>query len=124
MGTVGLQILKTPLVPGPGISIDINNLGMTPNSGFVTVITPFQGNFPNGWFFGLDPSLQDVGDALLVPQPAVFSFRNGTLDASGNSFYSLPLPGVPGLGVTIYGVTVEHTGWIPTGSSEPISANL
>jgi hypothetical protein len=100
--------------PSPiGWQIDVNNLNCTPNTAYFTCLTPNAGLFPGGWFFGIDPLLSTVAAQLGFGFPPF----QGILDATGSSFWSITIPAP--IGINMYGVTVEHVGWMPVGATPP-----
>lgn len=64
-----------------------------PGDTYFTALTTLPGAFPNGWFFGLDPTLPDLVGLMGSAHPAFV----GRLDANGaHDFAALGLPpGVP-----------------------------
>lgn len=87
--------------PVPG-SLQVENIGCTPFNPYVTAYTFNAGNFPSGWFFGID-----IGWNALVNQATdpLGPPTNGTFDMNGGSLWILP-GGVPP-GLTIYAVTLD-----------------
>ena len=70
-----------------------------PNGVYFAAFTGNAGNFPNGWFLGIDIGAGDLGQQLL----GGFPFW-GVLDACGNASVG-PFNGLPS-GVALYGVAV------------------
>lgn len=77
--------------------IELQRLRGVPSDLYITVLTVVPGAYPSGWFFGLDPSLQDVLHQVGIPHP-VFT---GQLDSNGNAHarlgglrVGLPLQGI------------------------------
>ena len=83
---------------GPG-TIRIANRAGAPGAVYYSALTLTNDGFPNGWFYGVSPSLLELVLQLTAAAPFV-----GILDASGNSTFNFG-PGLPPL--TIYGVTVQ-----------------
>ena len=83
---------------GPG-TIRIANRAGAPGAVYYTALTLTNDGFPNGWFYGVSPSLLELVLQLTASAPFV-----GILDASGDSTFNFG-PGLPPL--TIYGVTVQ-----------------
>jgi hypothetical protein len=101
---------------GPG-SLRIRNHHGVPSSLYYTAITLTPGGYPNGWFFGVAPSLIEIYTQLAAGPPFV-----GVLNASGVSNFTLP-PGLPAL--TLYGVTLTFgPGNILLGATAPASHTL
>jgi hypothetical protein len=111
-----LSITSTPTPAGT--QIDIQNTGCTPGSNYFTCITLNQGPYPNGFWFGIEPSITELFGQFSNPNPPF----SGFLDATGSSNFSVTSP-VP-LGVTVYAVTVEFSAGFVTQSTAPISATL
>ena len=82
---------------GPG-SIRLRNLNGPPFTAALTVLTLFPGNYPYGFFFGIDPTFTELQLALSYGAP----FTN-FLDANGSSAF-VAGPGLPSF--TLYGVTL------------------
>jgi hypothetical protein len=87
--------MDAPLGPG---SIRLRNLNGPPGATALTVLTLLAGNFPNGFFFGIDPTLGEVQLALTYGAP----FLN-QLDPTGGSSFVVG-PGLPPF--TLYGVSL------------------
>lgn len=102
--------MDAPLGPG---SIRIRNCSGPANTACVSFFTIFQGTFPNGPFFGLDPSLTEISLQLGVGAPPFVNI----LDANGNSSFG-PLPGAPS-GLTLYGVSLALNGFLQFGPLTP-----
>jgi len=99
--------LTSPFGPG---SIRLQNLGGGPGSSYWTAVTLDQGSFPFGWLFGVD-----IPPAQLIQQVGLGAPFSGTLDAGGNSTFTLP-SGVPP-GLQVYAVSLQFEGPGPIGSS-------
>lgn len=85
LGNGGLELRRSRGIPG-----DL----------YFTAITVAPGAFPNGWFFGLDPSHDALAAFLASGHPAFL----GVLDADGSHGFSTW--GLP-LGIPLQGVSVE-----------------
>lgn len=90
----------------------------TPGLSYATVITTNAGNYPNGAILGIDPTYIELVVQLSYPYPPF----NGVLDGTGCALFSLPLAGP--VGVTVYGVSVEHSGGLILGWTPPTSATI
>jgi hypothetical protein len=88
--------LDAPLGTG---SIRIRNFGGPANGAVLTIVTVYPGNFPNGFFYGIDPSFSEL---LLQIQFGGPPFIN-VLDGFGNATFG-PIQGAPPL--TIYAVSL------------------
>jgi hypothetical protein len=90
-----------------------------PNGTYFAALTLNQGNFPNGWFFGIDILGQDLGQQLLGSAPFW-----GPLSSCGNTFVG-PFTGLPA-GLTLYGVAFGFTtfGSMPVLISGPDSGTV
>ena len=65
-----------------------------------TALTLLPGAFPNGWFFGLDPTVPDLLAQWTSGSPLFLAW----LDAAGE--HTLAVPGLPP-GVPVQGVAVD-----------------
>jgi hypothetical protein len=72
---------------GPSGNVILANTGGTPGNTALNVITLYGGNFPSGWFFGVDVPINELGTIANSSAPFVV-----TLDALGG--YSLTITGV------------------------------
>ncbi len=102
--------MDAPLGPG---SIRIRNCSGPANTACVSFFTIYQGTFPNGPFFGLDPSLTEISLQLGVGAPPFINI----LDANGESSFG-PLTGAPS-GLTLYGVSLALNGFLQFGALTP-----
>ncbi|MBI5851005.1 MAG: hypothetical protein HZB39_08245 [Planctomycetes bacterium] len=86
--------------PGLGIGgLELRRSRGVPGDWYFTALTVVPGSFPNGWFFGLDPTHDALGAFLGSGHPAFV----GALDASGSQLFAtsgLP-PGIPLQGVSV-----------------------
>lgn len=113
-------VLVLSAYTGPGsirVSAHCLETAVPPGTTLFNCFTFHAGNYPAGYFFGIDPSLPDE----VLPQ-----FMSGALpfvgvtNASGDVSWSLPA-GAPS-GITVYGVTVAiAAGGYPAAASAPIS---
>jgi hypothetical protein len=88
------------LTPGPGVGeLHVRRRRGIPGDMFFTALTIVPGAFPNGWFFGLDPTLPDLLGQLASGSPVFF----GSLDGQGeHDFAAFGLPrAVPLQGVAL-----------------------
>jgi hypothetical protein len=92
------EILTIESNAGPG-SLTIRNYGADSNAGYLTVLTLAPGAFPNGWFFGVDPTQTELLLQLASFSPPFV----GAADAFGHSSYG-PVLGLPPF--TLYGVSL------------------
>lgn len=81
-------------------NLTIAGTGGAPGGVYVTLLTPFQGAFPNGPLFGVDMTIPEALNELAFGPPFF-----GLLDANGQSSYLVPAP-LP-TGLTLYGVGLE-----------------
>lgn len=88
--------LSFPTTPG---FLSLCMSGGTPFSGYFTAVTVHQGAFPNGTFFGIDITLQEMFLQIAAGAPFV-----GLLDGAGAALHG-PYAVPPGL--TLYGVTLN-----------------
>ena len=102
--------MHAPLGPG---SLRLGNYNGPPNTACVSFFTIYQGTFPNGPFFGLDPSLTEISLQLGVGAPPFINI----LDANGESSFG-PLTGAPS-GLTLYGVSLALNGFLQFGPITP-----
>ena len=102
---------------GPG-SLDVRRRRAVPGDLYVTALTVAPGAFPNGWFYGLDPSLADLGTQLLSAHPLFL----GGVGPDGRA--DLTVPRLP-TGIDFQGValTLDPSLRIVT-ASEPTSVTL
>jgi hypothetical protein len=83
-----------------------------PNGSYYLFATLFQGGFPNGWFYGLDMTLQEISQQIGFGFPF-----NGPLDPAG-AFSSPVFGGVPsGLNVFSIAFGVAPAATSPSGNS-------
>lgn len=104
---------------GPG-SIAFSLGGGPSNGVYLDVITFNQGNFPNGAFFGVDVTIDEVFGLLAAGYPFV-----GSLDPCGGS--SFPFVVAPFLsGLTIYSVALatDATLTLPIVNTAPVSHTI
>ena len=119
----GLEFLPLRLrirgmgAPGSYV-VGIDLIFGTPGLSYATVITTNPGNYPNGAILGIDPTWIELFVQLSYPYPPF----NGILDGTGCALFSLPLAGP--VGVTVYGVSVEHSGGLILGWTPPTSATI
>ncbi len=103
--------------PNGGASIRVTARNGFPGNTNFNVFTGTQGSYPNGWFYGIDPTLTDILTVLSVPSPSLFL---GTLNACGQRNFTLDVALPPG--ITFYGVALEvNPQGIVVGNSAPIS---
>ncbi|MEZ6036427.1 MAG: hypothetical protein R3F29_03025 [Planctomycetota bacterium] len=95
-GAFALQ-LRPGLAPG---SLELRRRRGVPGDLYFEAVTLLPGAFPNGWFFGLDPSLDDVVGQFLTGNPLFV----GWLDAAGAS--ELLVPGLP-IGLPVQSVALD-----------------
>jgi hypothetical protein len=106
--------MDAPLGPG---SIRLRNMNGPPNSVALTFLTLAPGAFPNGWLFGLDPTLAEIQLAVTFGAPF-----NNVLDADGGSSFSVG-PGLPSF--TLYGVTLKLSpAGLIAGASPPVAFTI
>lgn len=106
--------MDAPLGPG---SIRLRNLNGPPDSVALTFLTLAPGAFPNGWLFGLDPTLAEIQLAVTFGPPF-----NNVLDAYGGSSFSVG-PGLPSF--TLYGVTLKLSpAGLIAGASPPVAFTI
>jgi hypothetical protein len=102
--------------PSPGeLSLCVDS--GTPFAPCFVAITAFQGNFPNGQFFGIDIPLTDVLTQLLAGPPFV-----SLLDGAGDVLHG-PFTGLPS-GLTLYGVALENFATTAYRVSAPFTATV
>jgi hypothetical protein len=99
---------SSPLGPGTAQFSICNG---PPNGTYYLFATLFQGGFPNGWFYGLDITLQEISSQIGFGFPF-----NGPLDGAG-AFASPLFGGVPS-GLTVYSIAFG----VPPAATSP-SAN-
>ncbi|MFO1055198.1 MAG: hypothetical protein U1F36_23515 [Planctomycetota bacterium] len=89
------------LRPGlPFGDLELRRTRGVPGDVYFTALTVVPGAFPSGWFFGLDPSLGELGGLFASGHPAFL----GRLDDRGaNSFTVSGLP----LGIPLQGVSLD-----------------
>lgn len=97
-------------------SLRIRNLLGTPGAFHLTVLTVVPGAYPNGWLFGLDPSIADVYVQLAAGAPFT-----GVLDANGSTLFALNGALPP---LTLYGVSLLFGGAGFLTASAPTSHTL
>jgi hypothetical protein len=78
------------------------------NGTYVLIITGNGANYPNGWFFGIAPTFQEIMEQVAAGFPFV-----GPLTAAGSATFG-PVGGAPS-GLTIYGVAFSTPGGVTTG---------
>jgi hypothetical protein len=107
----GFQIVRCPngfstqiRQTGSGAALDIAFTCGNAGDFYALAVTPVQGAFPNGAFFGIELD-QPLLDFALQYGPPLF----GTLDANGNAFGSFPGPIPSGLTIYAVGVTANPT---------------
>ncbi len=83
-----------------------------PGDIYFNPITLAPGAFPNGWFFGLDASLTELGSILSSGHPAFLGLFDGTGSAR-HSLVGAP-PGLP-----VYGVSIDVLDLLPPVASSP-----
>jgi hypothetical protein len=123
LGATGSFMLTVNPGGGTGMSLGFfdsgpGTLGYTISSGpvngaFITVLTLNQGNYPNGWLFGLDITPGEIQFCLGFGYP--FS---GFLDQCGSTVVG-PFGGLP-YGLSAYAVAIG----IPAGGSVPTTISL
>jgi hypothetical protein len=86
----------------PTSTVVFDAFGGSPGAQVVHAVTPFQGAFPNGWFYGVDIPLLDLYAIVVYGSPFV-----GVLDAAGELLVAVP--GVPQIGTTFYYASVALT---------------
>jgi hypothetical protein len=96
---------------GPG-SLRIRNASGPPNAVAITVLTVFPGSYPNGLFFGIDPTFTEI---VLQASAGTPPFVN-VLDADGNSTFG-PVLGAPP--ITLYGVSLALNAFGQIGDVTP-----
>lgn len=89
---------SSPLGPG---SLQMDVAG-PPNGAYYAAITLNQGNYPNGWFLGLDIPLLEIVAEVNFGYPFT-----GGFDACGNAITLGPIAGLPPL--TFYSVLLAST---------------
>ena len=114
---VHVRVLSQP-VPCLG-TLDVSNVNCTPMASFFTCLSLNAGAFPGGYWFGIEPLTFELIDQFNTP---ALPFR-GFLDAAGQSSWTAILPAGP-IGVTVYGVTRETTGFLFATGTAPVSASL
>lgn len=95
---------------GPG-SFRLRHVSGPPNGIAVTIVTVFAGAFPNGPYFGIDPSFTEIALQATVNAPPFLTL----IDAQGNASFG-PLFGAPP--ITLYAVAFALT---PLGQIAAIS---
>jgi len=112
-GTIGFgeredyTLVVTPAAPPfamtavTGATVDIAATGGTPGALYFMAITLNAGNYPNGYFYGIDIPFNEIIAEFNLGFPFI-----GGLDPTGAYLFSFP---TPGFGVPIYGVTLEFT---------------
>jgi hypothetical protein len=105
------------LAPGPAAGeLHFANARGVPRDVYLTALTLAPGAFPNGWFFGLDPSLGDLLGLVGTGHPAFL----GRLDADGRS--DVAVRGLPP-GVGLWGVSLDlDPGFQIVRPSRPVAA--
>jgi hypothetical protein len=99
----------------PTFTVTIADVAGTPGNLVLNALTLNQGNYPNGYFYGVDIPIFEVF-GLLLQGPPFFT----TMDVNGR--YTFSAAGVPPLGVTFYAVAVEFSlGGLYVQDSEPTS---
>lgn len=89
------------LVPGPANgTLQLRRRRGVPGDLAFTALTLLPGAFPNGWFFGLDPTLPDLVAQWTSGSPLFVAW----LDAAGE--HTLAVPGLPP-GVPVQGVAID-----------------
>ena len=102
--------------PGGAGSLEVRNSCGPPGAIYITAVTFQPGNFPNGWWFGIDIPLLSLVTEINSGVPFF-----GTLDGMGSSLFSVPAPLTPP-GVDIYAVSITlDAGGIPTFFSAPVN---
>jgi hypothetical protein len=107
-------VFSSPFGPG---SLQMDNAPCAGVAGqiYFTAITLAPGNFPNGWYFGLDIPLPELVNQFVTGYPFV-----GTLDAAGASTFG-PIVGVPS-GLQLWAVTAHYSPAFATlGSRVPVT---
>jgi hypothetical protein len=114
----GGGITLTFLTPGTG-NLGYMVTGGPSNGTAFTAITLNAGAFPNGWFFGIDIPLQELGVEINFG----FPFSTG-LDSCGNATIG-PFSGLPS-GLTVYGVSLgtPSGSFTPTAFSAPTTGTV
>ncbi len=97
-GFFSLTVDQQPL--GPGSIRSLIRHGH-PGQPYFTAFTTHAGNFPGGFWFGIDPSIFEIVSEYLSGMPPFV----GNLDAQGQAELVVPPPWVP-TGLTIFAVTV------------------
>lgn len=97
-------------------SLRIRNLLGAPGAFHLTVLTVAPGAYPNGWLFGLDPSIADVYVQLAAGAPFT-----GVLDGNGSTLFALNGALPP---LTLYGVSLLFGGAGFITASGPTSHTL
>ncbi len=95
-GAFALRLLPG-LLPG---DVHVRRQRGIPGDVYFTALTIAHGAFPNGWFFGLDPTLPDLVGFLQSGHPLFL----GLLDAEGGS--EVLLRGLP-IGLPLQGVALD-----------------
>jgi hypothetical protein len=115
-GVPGSCLLAFTSPLGPGSLVMANNPcagagGLT----YLSVVTGTAGNFPVGWFFGIDISIQDLLNEFSIGFPFT-----GTLDGAGASTTPVFGPVAALSGLTLYAVTTHWTpGFVAFVASRP-----
>lgn len=111
--TVGSEdrVLRLSSPAGPG-SLKVENLFGQPFETYFTVFTLNAGAYPNGWYYGVEPTLTEYLIQLATFAPPFV----GALDATGSSSFG-PLLGAPP--ITLYAATAFFA---PTGAFSGASA--
>jgi hypothetical protein len=102
-------VMDGPLGPG---SLRVRNVSGPPNAACITIITLFAGNYPNGLFFGIDPTYVEIIQQASSGIPPFIQ----VLDGGGNSTFG-PIAGLPPL--TLYGVSLALNGLGQIGDVSP-----
>lgn len=106
--------LSAPFGPG-SLRAWVN--GGTPGAAYFSFYTLTQGAYPNGWFYGISPSMTEIFLQLAV-SGAPFS---GVLDVTGSARFDVPA-GLPP--ITLYGVTTTFGAGGAFDVSEPSSFTI
>ncbi|MBK8096010.1 MAG: hypothetical protein IPK26_02830 [Planctomycetes bacterium] len=87
------------LTPGPGGELRLRRQRGVPGHLTFTALTVVPGAFPNGWFFGLDPTVADVLAQFASGHPAFL----GVLGNDGEHRFDAPVPS----GLNVQGVALQ-----------------
>jgi hypothetical protein len=106
--------------PAGAGSIAYSITGGLPNGIYLNVATFNQGSFPNGAFYGVDVTLQDLLQLIAAGYPFL-----GTLDACGASVFSYVLdPALSGLTVYSVAVATDATATLGPFSTPPVAYTI